>query len=96
MLAGYRLIEYERVRIIEELLAKKLPKDRSLFSSAEPYLRLLHTSDLDLGNTAVRIANPAYQSQVLFGVEVTDIYGRTATTEAILIDSAKWNQRPQH
>ena len=95
-LSGYRLIEYERVRIIEELLVKTLPKERSLFSSAEPYLRLLHASDLDLGNTAVRIANPAHQSQVLFGVEVTDIYGRTATAEGILMDSAKWNQRPQH
>ena len=63
MLAGYRLIEYERVRIIEELLAKKLPKDARVIAvlpdTGERYLSTALFEYTDLVNQPATVAPPA-------------------------------------
>ena len=90
-IAGVFFVEYEIVRIVDDLARKRFPKERNLFPVAEPYLLLLHSSSPVHQKRALRIADPSHQSQIILGIEVRDVFGRTAAAETVLMDSENWN-----
>ena len=91
-LIGLTWTDYEIVRILSERIRKQIPKGQNLYPTIRPYLEVLTVNEPFHRDRVLEIADPNHHCRLLYGVRVSDIYGRTASAETVWLDSSNFNR----
>jgi hypothetical protein len=91
-LIGATWTDYEVVRVLSQRIRGQIPKGQNLYPNISPYLEVLTINEPFHRDRVLRIADPNHHSRLIYGVRVSDIYGRTASAETVWLDSSNFNR----
>jgi hypothetical protein len=91
-LIGLVWSDYQAVRILSGKIQKEVPKGQSLLPRVGPYLDLLTLNNFLRRERILKIADPSHHCRLLYGVRVSDTYGRATSAETVWLDSNNFNR----
>jgi len=91
-LVGVVWTDYEVFQILSEKIRAQIPKGQNLLPRIRPYLEVLAMNEPIHRDRILNIADPTHDYRLVYEVHVSDIYGRTASTQVVWVDSHAFNR----